>query len=138
MELTMDREKRKALANALAKEIKTQTDLNALSRALVKLTMETALTAERSEHLGDEKYGDSQLAHGNARNGTTPTRLQGQHGNVDILTPKDREGSVEPQWVRKNQTGLIRIDDQILTRYAKGLSPRDIVEAFQEMDDASL
>ena len=56
MDLTMEREKRKALSNALAKEInkeiKTQTDLNVLSTALVKLTVETALTAERSEHLG--------------------------------------------------------------------------------------
>ena len=42
----------KALANALAKEIKTQIDLNVLSTALVKLTVETALTAERSEHVG--------------------------------------------------------------------------------------
>ena len=30
------------------------------------------------------------------------------------------------------------MDDQILTRYAKGLSPRDIVEAFQDMDDADV
>ena len=82
------------------------TVLNALSRELVKLTVETALHAERSEHLGDEKYGDSQLAYGNTHHGTTPTRLKGQHGNVDILTPKDREGSVEPPWVRKNQTSL--------------------------------
>ena len=30
------------------------------------------------------------------------------------------------------------MDDQILTRYAKVLSKRDIVEAFQEMDDADV
>ena len=88
MDLIMEREKRKALTKELAKEIKTQAHLNALSTALVKLTVETALTAERSEHLSDEKYGDSQPAHGNARNGTTPTRLKGQHGNVDMLTPE--------------------------------------------------
>ena len=52
MDLIMEREKRKAPSNELAKEIKTQTDLNALSTALVKLTMETALTVERSEHVG--------------------------------------------------------------------------------------
>ena len=63
---------------------------------------------QNADHLGDEKYGDSQPAHGNARNGTTPTRLKGQHGKVDMFTPKDREGSVEPQWVRKHQTVRIR------------------------------
>ena len=30
------------------------------------------------------------------------------------------------------------MDEQILTRYAKGLSPRDVVEAFQAMDDAEV
>ena len=55
-----------------------------------------------------------------------------------MFTPKDREGSVESQWVRKNQTRLTRMDDQILTRYAKGLSTCDIVEAFKEMDDADV
>ena len=104
----MDREKRKALANALAKEIKTQAHLNALSTALVKLTVETALTAERSEHLGDEQYGDSKPAYGNTHHSTTPTR-EGAAWEGDILTPKDRQGSIEPPWVRKDQTTRIRL-----------------------------
>ncbi|MDE3022530.1 MAG: transposase, partial [Pseudomonadota bacterium] len=65
----MDREKLKALANELAKNIKTEADLNALSRELLKLTVETALNAELTEHLGYEKHGDSQRPRGNARNG---------------------------------------------------------------------
>jgi putative transposase len=138
MDLSMDREKLKALAGELAKDIKTEADLNALSRELLKLTVETALNAELTEHLGYEKYGDSKPARGNARNGTTPKRLKGQHGEVDILTPRDREGSFEPQLVRKNQTRLISMDDQILTLYAKGLSTREIVDTFKEMYDADV
>ena len=45
MDISLDREKLKALASELAKDIKTEADLNALSRALVKLTVETALNA---------------------------------------------------------------------------------------------
>ena len=45
MDLLMDREKLKAMASELAKDIKTETDLNALSRELLKLTVETALKA---------------------------------------------------------------------------------------------
>jgi hypothetical protein len=37
----MDRTKLQALANELAKDIKTEADLNALSRELLKLTVET-------------------------------------------------------------------------------------------------
>lgn len=134
----MDRTKLQALANELAKDIKTEADLNALSRELLKLTVETALSAELTEHLGYEKHGDSRPARGNARNGTTPKRLKSQHGDVEIETPRDREGSFEPQLLRKNQTRLTRMDDQILTLYAKGLSTREIVEAFKEMYDADV
>ena len=138
MDLSMDREKLKALAAELAKDVKTEADLNALSRELLKLTVETALNAELTEHLGYDKHGDSKPARGNARNGSTPKRLKGQHGEVEIQTPRDRQGSFEPQLVRKNQTRLTSMDDQILTLYAKGLSTREIVETFKEMYDADV
>jgi transposase-like protein len=135
---TMDMNKLKALAAELAKGLKTEADLNELTRQLVKLTVETALNAELTEHLGYEKHGDSKGAGSNARNGSSPKRLKGQHGEVEICTPRDREGSFEPQLVRKNQTRLTRMDEQILTLYAKGLSTREIVEAFKEMYDADV
>lgn len=138
MEMTMDRNKLKAMAAELAKDIKTEADLNALSAELLKLTVETALNAELTEHLGYNKHGDSKPARGNARNGSTPKTLKGQHGEVEILTPRDRDGSFEPQIVRKNQTRLTRMDDQILTLYAKGMSTREIVDTFKEMYDADV
>jgi len=138
MEMTMDRNKLKAMAAELAKDIKTEADLNALSAELLKLTVETALNAELTEHLGYNKHGDSKPARGNARNGSTPKTLKGQHGEVEILTPRDRDGSFEPQIVRKNQTRLTRMDDRILTLYAKGMSTREIVETFKEMYDADV
>ena len=138
MDMTMDRTKLKALANELAKDIKTEADLTMLSRELLKLTVETALNAELTEHLGYEKHGDSKPARGNARNGSTSKRVKGQHGEVEILTPRDRDASFEPQLLRKNQTRLTSMDDQILTLYAKGLSTREIVETFKEMYDADV
>lgn len=51
----MDEKKLKALAAELAKGLKTEADLNAFSRMLTKLTVETALNAELTEHLGHEK-----------------------------------------------------------------------------------
>ena len=134
----MDRTKLQALAAELAKDIKTEADLNALSRELLKLTVETALNAELTDHLGYEKHGNSRAAKGNARNGSSSKTLKSQHGEVEISTPRDRDGSFEPQLVRKNQTRLTQMDDQILTLYAKGLSTREIVDAFKEMYDADV
>jgi NAD(P)-dependent dehydrogenase (short-subunit alcohol dehydrogenase family) len=78
-------------------------------------TVETALSAELTEHLGYEKHGDSRPAKGNARNGTTSKRLKSHHGDGEIETPRDRDGTFEPQLLRKNQTRLTQMDDQILT-----------------------
>lgn len=50
----MDEKKLKALATELAKGLKTEADLNAFSRMLTKLTVETALNAELTRHLGHE------------------------------------------------------------------------------------
>lgn len=136
--ITMDRQKLQALAAELAKDIKTEADLNALSRELLKLTVETALNAELTDHLGYEKHASSVGERGNSRNGSTPKRLKSQHGEVEIYTPRDREGSFEPQLLKKGQTRLTQMDDQILTLYAKGLSTREIVAAFKEMYDADV
>lgn len=128
----------KAMAAELAKNIKSEKDLGALTQQLVKLTVETALGAEMEEHLGYEKHDPVGRGSGNSRNGSTSKRLKGQHGDVEIATPRDRSGTFDPQFVRKGQTRLTQMDDQILALYAKGLSTRDIVDAFKEMYDADI
>lgn len=138
MSAVMNQDKLKAIVADLAKDIKTEKDLGALTQQLVKLTVEAALSAELNEHLGYDKHDPAGHGSGNSRNGSTPKRLKGQHGEVPIDTPRDRNGSFEPQFVRKGQTRLTQMDDQILTLYAKGLSTRDIVEAFKEMYDADV
>lgn len=51
----MDEKKLKALAAELAKGLKTEDDLNQLSMLLKKLTVETALNAGLTDHLGHAK-----------------------------------------------------------------------------------
>lgn len=55
-----------------------------------------------------------------------------------MRTPRDREGTFEPQLIKKNQTRITSMDNQILTLYAKGMSTRDIVAAFKELYDADV
>jgi transposase-like protein len=138
MEAAMDQEKLKALAAELAKDIKSEKDLGNLTRQLVKLTVETALKAELDDHLGYEKHAPSGRGSGNSRNGSSKKRMKSQHGGVDILTPRDRNGSFEPRFVRKGQTRLTQMDDQILYLYGKGMTTREIVDAFKEMYDADV
>ena len=133
-----DLEQFKAHVTKLAKGLKSEADLGDLTQQLMKMTVEAALGAELDDHLGYDKHDPVGRGSGNSRNGTTPKRLKGQHGEVEIDAPRDRAGTFEPQFVRKGQTRLTQMDDQILALYAKGMSTRDIVAAFKEMYDADV
>lgn len=128
-----NRQKLEALAEELAKEIHTEEDLNALSRQLLQLTVERALRAELDDHLGYKKHAPAGRNTGNSRNGYSAKTLKSQSGEVEIATPRDRQSTFEPQLVRKGQTRLTAMDDQILALYARGMTTRDIAEMFEEL-----
>jgi len=134
----MNQDKIKALALELAKDIKTPEDLSAFSAQLTKITVEAALNAEMEEHLGYALYDTEGRNKGNSRNGYTSKKLKGNHGEIVIDAPRDRDASFNPQIVRKGQTRISGMDNQILSLYAKGMSTRDIVDAFQEMYGAEI
>ena len=133
-----DKDILQALASELAKNLKSEKDLSALSRELVKLTVETALGKEMEEHLGYAKHSSEGRGSGNSRNGTSKKTLKGQIGEVEIATPRDRLGSFSPQFIKKGQTRLTEFDDQILALYARGMTTRDIAATFKEMYGAEV
>lgn len=127
-----------ALARQLGRQFKSEQDLADFSRLLKKITVEAALSGELEDHLGYSRHEVRGRGTGNSRNGYSRKTLKGDHGEVEIDTPRDRNGSFEPQIVKKGQTRLTQMDDQILALYAKGLSTRDIVAMFKEMYDADV
>ncbi|EFN6235710.1 IS256 family transposase [Escherichia coli] len=98
----MDEKQLQALANELAKNLKTPEDLSQFDRLLKKLSVEAALNAEMTHHLG---YEINQSRPGvNSRNGySTKTVITGDSPQ-ELRTPRDRDGTFEPQLVKKNQT----------------------------------
>lgn len=132
----MDEKKLKTFAAELAKGLKTKDDLNQLSMMLKKLTVETALNAELTDHLGHEK--NASKSGSNTRNGYSSKTILTDNGEFELTTPRDREGTFEPQLIKKNQTRITRMDSQILSLYAKGMTTRDIVATFKEMYDADV
>ena len=132
----MDEKKLKALVAELAKGLKTEADLNQFSRMLTKLTVETALNAELTDHLGHEKNAPKKGS--NTRNGYSSKTLLCDDGEIELNTPRDRENTFEPQLIKKNQTRITQMDSQILSLYAKGMTTREIVATFKEMYDADV
>ena len=91
-----------------------------------------------SHHLGYDKNDATGHHSGNSRNGYSSKRLIGDHGEIDLETPRDRNSSFEPQLIKKGQSRITGMDEQILSLYAKGMSTRDIVATFQEMYGAEI
>ena len=126
------------LARKVGRQFKSERDLADFSRLLKKMAVEAALGAELDEHLGYAKHESRGRGSGNSRNGYSRKTLKGDHGEIEIDTPRDRDASFEPQLIRKGQTRLTQFDDQILALYARGMSTRDIVATFKEMYDADV
>lgn len=133
-----ENEKLQALAEELAQDIHTEEDLAELSRALLKVTVERALAAELDHHLGYKKHAPEGRNSGNSRNGTSSKTLKGDTGEVEIATPRDRNGTFQPRLLGKGQRRLGKFEGQILSLYAKGMTTRDIAEVFEEMYDVEV
>jgi transposase-like protein len=134
----MDEQEKRAWAERLAKDIKTEKDLGQMVQELTKMAVEAGLGAEMEAHLGYAKHEAKGRGSGNSRNGSTSKTLKGSHGEIEIATPRDRNGSFEPKLLGKRQTRLTQFDDQILALYAKGMSTRDIVAMFEELYGAQV
>ena len=136
-ELTI-KEKINRLIKEHSKELKTQEQISAFSTMMMKNLLETALGAEMDEHLGYEKHSPEGHGSGNSRNGSMSKTLKGDFGEIEIETPRDRDGTFEPQLIKKRQTRIDAFDDQILAMYARGMTTRDIADSFHEMYGAEV
>jgi transposase-like protein len=94
---------------------------------LIKQLTEAALKAELEQHLEND---DSP----NRKNGSSKKTVKSSVGQFELETPRDRDGSFEPQLVKKHQTKLTpEIDQKILGLFALGTSYRDIRFHIEEL-----
>ncbi len=77
-------------------------------------------------HLGYGKHDPAGRKTGNSRNGATPKTLKGEFGSMELATPRDRNGTFEPQIVAKGQRRFEGFDQAIISLYSRGLTTREI------------
>jgi putative transposase len=106
---------------------------NGLLKELTKAVLERALKAELTEHLGYEKHDPVGQGSGNSRNGKSRKKLKGDFGELELETPRDRNGTFEPKIVAKGQTRFSGFDDQILSMYSRGMTTREIQSHLEEI-----
>jgi putative transposase len=109
--------------NATAAEILKD---GGLLKELQKRFIERALEAEMTDHLGYEKHSLEGENSGNSRNGQSRKTMLGTDGDFEIETPRDRNGTFDPQFVRKRQVRLEGFDEKVLSLYARGMTNREI------------
>lgn len=106
---------------------------NGLLKQLTKAILERAMQAELTDHLGYEKHDSAGYNSGNSRNGKSRKRVKGEFGEIEVETPRDRDGRFEPKILAKHQTRFTGFDEKILSMYARGMSTRDIQAHLEEM-----
>jgi putative transposase len=106
---------------------------NGLLKQLTGALVERALQAEMTGHLGYEPHAADGRGTGNSRNGTSPKTLTTEQGDIAVEVPRDRNGTFEPQLVKKHQRRFDGFDDKIISMYARGMSVRDIQAHLSEI-----
>ena len=124
-QLEADLDKSKTVNDLLGKE-------GAIKR-LLKSLLEEMVGAELTSHLGYEKNHRDHKTTENRRNGSSSKTLNSEYGPLPVNIPRDRKGEFDPILIKKYQKDLGVIEDKVLSRYAKGMSTRDIQTHIEEI-----
>ena len=126
---------RKAFINSLLEHYqpKDAQDIQEMLKDLLGETLQGMLEAEMDDHLGYSKYDYKNKETDDSRNGYSPKTVTSSMGTIDLDIPRDRKGEFEPQIVKKNQTDISNIEDQVLSMYAKGMTTRRISETIEDI-----
>ena len=100
----------------LKKQIKDGTftsidDITNEFKNILREVLQTASEEEMTSHLGYEKHQTS--PNPNYRNGHNKKSLKSKYGEVDVAIPRDRDGSFEPQLVKKRERLLDGSEDML-------------------------
>ena len=85
-----------------------------------KRIAERALQAEMGQHLGDDKHAAVGKNTSNSRNS-----IIADDGEVEMATPRDRDGSVEPPFMGKHPRKIDSCSDEMIERYGHTMRLRD-------------
>lgn len=108
-------------------------DVQEMLKDLPGDTLQGMLEAEMDEHSGCSKYDYQNKETTDSRNGYCKKTVTSSMGPVTLDIPRDREGTFEPHAVKKNETDVSTIEDQVLSMYAKGMTARDFSDHLKSV-----
>lgn len=114
-------------------DLKTAEDVQCALKQIFGPIFESMLKGEMENHLGYGEYERNEKAKNNNRNGYSAKTLKTTMGEIPVKIPRDREGSFEPQVIKKHQRDVTTIESKILSMYARGMSQRDIASTIEDI-----
>ena len=131
---------RKAFIDNLIRHYNPQDaqDVQDMVKDLLGDTLQGMLEAEMDQKLGYSKYDYHNKETDDSRNGYSKKTITSSFGDIELDIPRDRKGEFEPQIVKKNQTDISNIEDQVLSMYAKGMTTTDIESHMRELYDIDI
>jgi len=122
----------------LASQCETVDDIHGMIRDLFKETLQQVFEAEIEDHLGYSKHDPKGNNTGNSRNGYSKKTIKSKLGETKLNIPRDRKGEYEPQIIKKYETSINGLEDQIIALYSKGMSTRDIEDHMKDIYGVSV
>ena len=115
---------------------KNLTGKDGLLAPLIKQLTEAALEAEVESHIANDVLSGTR----NRKNGVNKKTIKDlSNGSFELETPRDRNGTFEPQIVKKHQTTISNeIEEKILSMYGLGMSYTDISSHIEEIYQVSI
>jgi len=114
-------------------QFKTAKDLESYMSQMYRNALQAMLEGEMDEHLGHSRYERTEKEKENYRNGSIPKTVKTELGNIEIKTPRDRNGTFEPIIVSKRQTVMDNIEEAVIALYSKGMTTRDVEEQVERI-----
>ena len=125
------------LAREIATDAKTLDELNGLVKLMLKAALERMLDTEMDVHLGrrslpvsmaevpadalakSDAQSPAKKGAKNRRNGRSPKTVQGDLGEITLETPRDRNGTFEPQVIPNTNAGWLGLTRKSLLSMPK-------------------
>ena len=120
---------RPELLDELIKDYKNPEDLigeNGILKQLTKALIEKAMNAELTHELGYEEHSKFDKSTSNRRNGKSEKTISSKHGEMRLEIPRDREGSFEPQIIKKHERRFDGFDAfDFIALFTRTFNPRN-------------
>jgi putative transposase len=100
---------------------------------LRKALAERILNAEMDQHLAGERAEATEGSPRNHRNGHSRKTVLTGAGKLELVVPRDRQASFEPQLIAKYRRRFPDFDDKIISLYARGMTVRETQGHLREL-----